>query len=430
MAGSCKRLICAEDGAPSGDIAAHPRVRRHFRKFRDHPDRASVLARYARRAASWNKKLLKRHTCHVGAWVALLSEHSAADAIGPDNLSPVLLLAQLLKLRGKAPLTAWLRAILALVASRFGDVGKVPGQAADHWSELKRRMPRIRSDPCARAHAEQRPETLKAVREQQKLDLAKRGLQHGEERDLEIRAVRLRGRAALSQDDPEAMVQAVVEGVALLAPPHKVAKNTTGASMTEQAKERLRAASQTRLRAILLRLLGAENGGLDLTDPGTQKLLLVPLERVRCLLRDVNLEDLASAEQWTSFARMLRMTPEGSPTRSEVGENDIDNGELVHTRKRRKVRKVENVGISDLMMRALRELGGQATAQEVREAIRIMPEAQNLSTKISEGAKMQKVPIWENSVVRNMSKLFCVVHDAHGVVLQRSGKKIFQSMNS
>lgn len=90
---------------------------------------------------------LLRYTCHVGAWVALLPLDAAAEAGGLSGLSPVSLLAMLLRQRGKGSLTPWLQEILQLVRAQLNGVGATPwaetltSQAKEHWDGLGKIMP-------------------------------------------------------------------------------------------------------------------------------------------------------------------------------------------------------------------------------------------------------------------------------------------------
>merc|ERR1719502_2352086 len=101
------------------------------------------------------------------------------------------------------------------------------------------------------------------------------------------------------------MVQAVLVAVGLLAAPRAVDTTQTDVQMTEIAKEQLQNARQSLLRDLLLQLLGARQGGLDLNDEGTRKLLVVPFERLRLLLRSRELSKLASAQQWGAIAGIV-----------------------------------------------------------------------------------------------------------------------------
>lgn len=111
--------------------------------------------------------------------------------------------------------------------------------------------------------------------------------------------------AAIKSEDADEMVQAVVDVVSFLAAPRNVASKTTGMAMTQEASVHLRKAAQVRLRKVLLHLLGSQGiGGLDATDPGTRKLLVVPMMTVRILLQGVAPNCLMCNGQWIALAHL------------------------------------------------------------------------------------------------------------------------------
>ncbi|CAE8735906.1 unnamed protein product [Polarella glacialis] len=146
VASSHARTASSSEGpVPCGGAEAwrrHPGLQRHWRRFWEHPRQAAVLARYWGRADSLSRGDLLRSTCHVGAWVALAPAGSELP-VGEDGLSSVQLLARLLRLRGKARLTAWLRGVLHLVALRMEDIAsnRLGGVLSEHWLELRRSIP-------------------------------------------------------------------------------------------------------------------------------------------------------------------------------------------------------------------------------------------------------------------------------------------------
>ncbi|CAE8626043.1 unnamed protein product [Polarella glacialis] len=94
-----------------------------------------------------NPEKLFRIAVHVGAWVALLLlEQAAASPSGGEEvsqLSPVQLLAEILRLRGRTKITDWLQGVLHLVALRLQDACRdVQGQSGRPWMELRRSMPK------------------------------------------------------------------------------------------------------------------------------------------------------------------------------------------------------------------------------------------------------------------------------------------------
>jgi len=151
------------------------------------------------------------------------------------------------------------------------------------------------------------PTTLKQVRQLQKQLVVRLDALEGVDRDREVSNALKRARAALCTGAPDSMLHSVVELVSFLSPPRATsAPAVDRVTMPEDAKERLCVAMQTRLRSTLLCLLGIQgSGGLDLTDTGTQKLLRVPLERLRCLLCNHSLDTIACPQQWKGLAHAV-----------------------------------------------------------------------------------------------------------------------------
>lgn len=364
---------------PAGGEAAwakawrgHPRLRRHVRRFREHPQQAAVLERYRRRARALDRAALLRHSCHVGAWVALLPPEAAALPPPGGNISPTQLLARLLRLRGRSRLTPWLRGILHLVALRIEScTAELSGAAAENWRQLRRSVPSsvwkkvLRSNGGAllwstlrsamvmhylhksggtrvnlealgcialasiperylsqadqhvrlpqksrqSAAAARHPSagtsdvdhtTLHAVRQCQRLALARVGSFCGTDRQLEVQRVIDFAAAAMQLADAGEMVKAVVLCVGLLAPPRGVPVVTERDAL-EHAESEVFASRQARLRAVLVRLLR----NLDVEDAGTRKLLLVPLAHLRHVLANSDLERCVSSKHWGALTQAL-----------------------------------------------------------------------------------------------------------------------------
>ncbi|CAE8731954.1 unnamed protein product, partial [Polarella glacialis] len=126
----------------------HPRLLKHVQRFMDSPDPSRVLSRYSAQAQNLNPEKLLRIAVHVGAWVELLPLEQAATPPRSEkeegsSPSPIQLLAEILRLRGRAKISDWLQGVLHLVALRLQDVRRdVQGQAAGPWMELRRSMPK------------------------------------------------------------------------------------------------------------------------------------------------------------------------------------------------------------------------------------------------------------------------------------------------
>lgn len=132
----------------------------------------------------------------------------------------------------------------------------------------------------------------------------------GSDHDADVVAALSSAKAALRDQDPQAMVQSVVDVVALLAPPRqKAALLGSHQAMSDDARLRLQRARQHALRRILLQLLVgdvARHGGLDLSDPGTWKLVSTPLTRLHLLLQGNDVNNLAGSKQWNLLVTVLR----------------------------------------------------------------------------------------------------------------------------
>eukprot|EP00933_Yihiella_yeosuensis_P038967 TRINITY_DN32916_c0_g2_i1.p1 TRINITY_DN32916_c0_g2~~TRINITY_DN32916_c0_g2_i1.p1 ORF type:complete len:658 (+),score=97.27 TRINITY_DN32916_c0_g2_i1:103-2076(+) len=129
----------------------HPRLQKHLRRFYENADQASVLARYHSQASNFEPKQLLRATVHVAAWVALLPLHEATKCYktldGKSQPSPVRLLAEMLKLRGRARVTEWLRGALHLVALRLreaclGIASNLKAEDLEEWRHLRQSLPK------------------------------------------------------------------------------------------------------------------------------------------------------------------------------------------------------------------------------------------------------------------------------------------------
>ncbi|CAK0854408.1 unnamed protein product [Prorocentrum cordatum] len=154
---------------------------------------------------------------------------------------------------------------------------------------------------AAASAAPRQVETLRGVRRAQSRRLAELGTPQRAVRDELVAAALAAAREALRRGDPEAMVNAVVDIIALLSPPRRPGVRAQGLPMPEGAVDRLRAARQRALRRALLRLLSGQ-GGPDLSDAGTRSLLRCPLAHLARMLRGVQLGSMRSAVQWTRIA--------------------------------------------------------------------------------------------------------------------------------
>lgn len=313
----------------------HPRLQRHVHRLQAHQDSSAVIERYRCKASVLSRQELLRYTVHVAAWVALLPRQSAV--LGDCAQ----LLSFLLCTIGHAKLSTWLHGTLHLVALRLRESCRDAScQTARQWLELKESMSvwrdlrmkcpslpvKTSAPPSVSCERPEEQDTtyskctlhrfnlnavannmsLKVLRQRQKSVLMRGYAVQGREKESAVEAVVQRATAALNSSDPESMVKSVVEAVGLLSAPRNAAvEDRKKAPMTEVAKRQLLDAQQARLRTTLLFLLAGE-GALDMSDPGTQKLLAIPLERLKNMLPyDLNLDHIASRDQWMALAHAV-----------------------------------------------------------------------------------------------------------------------------
>lgn len=355
--------------------------------------------------------------------MALLPEEVVAQ-LTPDRnhdvLSPVQLLAVLLRLRGRAPISGWLQGILHLVAMRLVDSGNSP---STHWRELRKSIPsklwkELRSHcPATPSDSDQTSEgyreacitpadavTLKMFLAKQKLKLS--CSPSLSEADIHDAVKRLESRTAVAFEavNADAMLHICEDIIALMAPPRKKATHdNTEVTMSEPAKDSLRCANQTRLRALLLQLLNA----LDLQDEGTNKLLFVPLQRLRFLLQGREFKSLASQQQWDALYRLLEVKGDAVWGYDQTGH------------KRRMTDNKAKASLKKLMIEAMMRCNGHATASQIIS--RIMSDKdlwghiehsanRRKSRRAHQSSSLQEA--WQSNIQTNLSR-YC----------QKSGRK-------
>lgn len=354
------KSLAAEAPPPTGGPEAwrhHPRLRRHAFKIQTASKPIAVLARYREAYATCSDPLLRqRHTVHVAAWVALLPDDHESLPACASLLGSLLRTHTCSNSTGKkvwlrTARSGWLDGALHLVALRLQEVHQhASGQVAGCWSELRSSMPhgiwkklRATCPPPPPQKADQVKQGLGEKREEEMRDEVEthrvkvdtqlapkpamlreaRRLQHlgivhmdalqGSERGAAIKDTLHRACAAMDSGDADAMVDAAVSVVGLMSPPRAVAKGEEDAKpMPESAKARLEAAEQVRLRAALLQLLGLRGeGGLDLNDAGTKKLLKIPFERLRHLMQQRAICHCTSRPQWGLLAGAIGLAESG-----------------------------------------------------------------------------------------------------------------------
>ncbi|CAE8587388.1 unnamed protein product [Polarella glacialis] len=352
------------------DWKTHPRLQKHLQRFLDSPHPGRVLSRYSAQAQNLNLEKLLRIAVHVGAWVALLPLEQAAESPGNgeedvSQLSPVQLLAQILRLRGRAEISDWLQGVLHLVAIRLRDVRRnVQGQAARPWMELRRCMPRaiwreLRSQSpsipiCGESKEQQEPADQvpclkrkppagpRAIAEaefdmlQQSGGLASEALLASdfhseiselgnekavrrfyrdgaafsnsalEERALHLDSLEERLVKAVSLESWDQVCSLIREAAAALAAPRqKAALDEPAAPMPDDAQDRLQTNLQGRLRKLICKGLDY----LDLSGAGTVSQLEPALSSMTLLIEQFRvrgqLEDARAAKQWLRLHRIL-----------------------------------------------------------------------------------------------------------------------------
>ncbi|CAE8586572.1 unnamed protein product [Polarella glacialis] len=349
------------------DWKAHPRLQKHLLRFLHSPDPGRVLSRYSAQAQNSNPEKLLRIAVHVGAWVALLPlGQAAASPSGKEEdvsqPSPVQLLAQILRLRGRAKITDWLQGVLHLVAHRLQDVrSNIQGQAAAPWIELRRSMPKtiwreLRTQRpaipvCGGSKGQQElahqgsllkmqtpPEQSKPAVPRGKVEAeavlqvsdpgiealaasdfhfeiselgskkALRGFYRDgaafsnanlEERVLHVNGLEEQLVKAVSSESWDQVCSLIREAAATLAAPRqKAALSEPAVPMPEDAQDRLQANLQSKLRRLICRGLGC----LDLSDAGTASQLEPALCFMKLLIERFKvrgqLEEARAAKQW------------------------------------------------------------------------------------------------------------------------------------
>ncbi|CAE8596349.1 unnamed protein product [Polarella glacialis] len=400
-------LTCDKFAPPScgeatlDDWKAHPRVQKHLQRFLDSPDPGRVLSRYAAQAQNLNPEKLLRIAVHVGAWVALLPLEQAAVSLsgGEEDVSqpsPVKLLAEILRLRGRAKISDWLQGVLHLVALRLQDVRRdVQGQAARPWMELKRSMPKaiwreLRTKrpsipkcgeskdqqepadqvPClkrkppleqtepagAKAALEAESDMLQQSEVLLASDLfpeiselghekaARRFYRDGaafsnanlEERALHVDGLEERLMEAVASESWDQVCSLIREAAAALAAPlQKTALIAAAAPMPEEAQERLQANLQGQLRKLICKGLAY----LDLSDAGTASQLEPALSVMKLLIERFKirgqLEEAKAAKQWLRLQGLL----------TALAEADLESSLTEGRVKRRGVLKTTKGGV-------------------------------------------------------------------------------------
>ena len=259
-----------------------------------------------------------------------------------EQLSPAIVLAKLLDSVGPARMTPWLLGTLHLVAVRLEELDAAACPSSEsHLQQLNQVMPRAAStclparaidignativQPCDTLHAgdtdamcdnhlEAIGTSLQNIRHRQNIVIVQMCTLSGAERVVALEGVIKRCRLAMQTLDPEAMLQTLVQVVGLMSPPRKLPTDSKESAMAQLGKPEIQAAEQSQLREILLDMLGAlGNGGLDLEDAGTLKLLKVPFACLQSFLTGVNLDVVRSSKQWAAIAQIV-----GCATSSDI----------------------------------------------------------------------------------------------------------------
>jgi len=266
----------------------------------------------------------------------------------------------LLRLLGEFGSNPWLQGCLHLVALRLQHVcsQRICDVAAAHYADLKSALPRkVWRKACRRCPAfpslkqcseaasptSQSPatcssraesalaggsnsecSTLALLRKQQKLAIAHVKVWGSVERNSAIEKTIAKASAAIEAQDSNAMMTSVLECVSLLSPRRCRGSVAAHSPMGEEATIWLCCARQARLRSVLTQLLGLRGqGGLDLEDVGTCKLLRVPLKHLHnILMKDLVLEELTVSKDWRLLAHAVDLSSMQRKASSRSGTSD------------------------------------------------------------------------------------------------------------
>lgn len=255
--------------------AKHPRLQRHVRCLLTSSKPENVLKRYEKAEG-------QRFCVHVCAWVALLEDGELLE-------SAVRVLAKLLK-RRRGSLQPWLRGSLCLVARRMRE--------SPSWKELRRQMPRqcLRSqfiEPHLQDVSKPQLRGLKAAKLLQKAIFrwhnASCAARHSLLEDLR----RKLAEATAPGGEQKILASILRDLVAAMSPPRSKARSGEAEGGESQSADPL----QRDVRQLLLTLLP----WLDLSKASLQ----ASLQRLKCLMSQVPLEDASSSKQWLHIHALL-----------------------------------------------------------------------------------------------------------------------------
>mmetsp|Transcript_63805 Transcript_63805/g.207339 ORF Transcript_63805/g.207339 Transcript_63805/m.207339 type:complete len:466 (-) Transcript_63805:24-1421(-) len=415
----------------------HPRLLRHMRLYRDSPERLTVLERYWKRIGNLNKRDLQRFACHAGSWIALLPLEVAAQPLGGDELSPARLLACLLRLRGSAPLTPWLRGVLHLVALRLKEA-KVVGadRKAKHWAELRRSMPptiwknlvsRCPSLPrdgcagfaasakCASARSKAASKRLRLLDREVKCWCCYSPTEH--EPHVERIKIMLGSIGGGTDDDAKLLREVVRAAAASLAPPRaKAMFNNGGQLMTDVDIQRLRAAAklQRRVRHIFLNAIAMWR---KLWSDDVQ--IEPMLSRVKLMIQHFeslggDVRGACAGADWGIIQEAVSLHANSASLESvPIGSGWSPEGPGC-AQKKNVLTPRASAKLKTAMLEAMHRLGGQGSSLQLIDMMRADPEiwasiegsANRLESHSTVRMKNRKLECWEANVVNN-SKRYC-----------------------
>eukprot|EP00747_Dinoflagellata_sp_TGD_P043610 gnl/TRDRNA2_/TRDRNA2_142791_c0_seq1.p1 gnl/TRDRNA2_/TRDRNA2_142791_c0~~gnl/TRDRNA2_/TRDRNA2_142791_c0_seq1.p1 ORF type:complete len:360 (+),score=50.78 gnl/TRDRNA2_/TRDRNA2_142791_c0_seq1:148-1080(+) len=223
-------------------------------------------------------------------------------------------------------------------------------------------------------------------------------------------------REATDAGDGLRLCRGLLRGVACLAKPRLKTQRVEGHKMTEEAKEQLKAALQTKIRIAILTCLQ----GLDLRDAGTRQRsdVQVSLGQLKRLLEGVALDQVKSSKQWIEIAALIATC---GCQESDTCAHGMRHGQETGM-KRRQVTPRASASLKIAMIEALRTLDGEATGVQLAAKMRSDPQIwskiestvnrQNSRSNLGVERRFRAFgdrpsEAWEANVINNMRR-YCV----------------------
>jgi len=395
---------------------SHPRLQRHAQNYRMHEDHGKLLEKYAKNAVTLDRKTLLRCICHVGAWVTLLPIDNTI-ALARDR-SPVLLLAQLLRMRGTGKLTPWLHGVLRLVAGRLVEVKQNSGTcgASSQWKELRHSMPSKALSKHGRHQVAAKETMVSSNTVGKRLRLFHNNMSLWNNCDMPQRCELVNQLQALKcklegEMDTIQLRAFLRQLFAALSPPRALAQITSNESLDPVAESRLQQAAllQKSIRQMLLWGLSIWRNKLNLEDEQIHHLLMhaeCMITRFEQSRKDIS--QCCAGKQWVllkSFVMAADPQGQSSVKRKQPG---IASQQSKRFRSRAK--------LEEAALLALQRLGNEATPRDLIDKMRsdediwlsIADEANRGPTKGTVRMKGRKLEAWEANIVSVFPQRHCL----------------------